>query len=254
MAESSLSIARSDLNSALGRNQGWSRSTGDWDATQTADANAIIESGERRFYGAYDWSFKKITMRLHLVNDKADYDLPDDFGHFTDTCLYFSRDDNKYCPVKLTGVSEVLRARQSPITTSLQPEIAAETWLPADGSKGQRKGLMLWPTPSESGVLNGQYEFLPGGVTSSLVYPLGGEPASETLLACVLAQAELHLDGVSGGAWEQRYQELLARSIDCDRKANSTKCFGNLGGRPDRRFSMRPSAHYVSYAGNFYNG
>jgi hypothetical protein len=255
MAESSTSLTRTEIKRALGKKLGWSGTVANWasDADFLADANEIIESGERTFYGAHDWSFAKIIMRLPIVSGKADYDLPDDFHYFSDTHLTFDRGDNKYCHVRLTGVGEVLKARQSPITVSVQPEMAAETWLPADGAKPQRKGLMLWPEPTDAGTLSGEYRFNPHGITDTVTYPLGGNSAGQALYAAIMAAAELHRQE-EDRTWRDEYAVQLALAIKMDNDAACPKYFGRMRGSARGGSSMRPSNHYVTYAGNLYLG
>jgi hypothetical protein len=253
MAESSISLVRSDILSHLGQKLGWSADTTNWDSAQTARANLIVESGERTFYGAHDWSFCDVLMRLPIVSGKDAYDLPDGFHFFVDTHLTFDQGDNKYCYVTLTSMGELLKAKQSPITTSSQPELAAEEWLPADGTKPQRKGLNLWPTPTDAGTLNGLYRFHAHGLTSSAVYPLGGSASGQALLAAVLAAAELH-NQEEDMTWRNEYQTQLALAIKMDNDASCPKYFGRMRGSARGGSSMRPSNHYVTYAGNLYLG
>lgn len=256
MAESSTSITRTQVKRALGRKLGWSGTVADWEANATmlADANEIIETGERMFYGAHDWSFTKLIMRLGIASGVDAYDLPDDFHYFCDKHLTFDRGDNKCCYVRLTGVGELLKARQSPITTSAQPELAAETWLPADGTLPQRKGLMLWPTPSDNGTLNGEYRFNPHGITDTVTYPLGGNAASQALMAAVLAASELHLME-EDRTWRNEYATQLALAIKFDNEAACPKYFGRMKGSPRLvGRAQRPSNHFVTYAGSLYLG
>lgn len=254
MSESTLSITRADLKTAVARQLGITRTAGDF---ATEDSNAvtdIIREGERDFYGAYAWSFLQPVGTFVLSANQADYDLPDDFGGFITHELQYKRSNNAWYPLKLTSVAEILKHRGlSQLETTSFPSLAAESWVQSSHAFGQRKRLMVWPAPSAALTIEGQYSSIPSAITDTAPYPLGGQPHAGTLRAACLAAAELELDGAAG-PWAAKFEKRLANSIRHEQQTGP-KHLGSLNrsGR-ERGDRHRYSNHYVSYGGSFYLG
>lgn len=66
MAESTLSAGITEIKLAVADFLGMGRTSGNWDADDSARADDIIESSQRRLYGAHDWSFLKKQTTLTL--------------------------------------------------------------------------------------------------------------------------------------------------------------------------------------------
>ena len=62
-------------------------------------------------------------------------------------------------------------------------------------------------------------KIVPETLSESNPYPLGSALYSETIKAACLSAAELHKAG-QRGARHEHYQELLARSIEQDKRLN----------------------------------
>jgi len=259
MAESSLSITRTLLLRYIGRFLGISRDSGDWSSTQDDDVNDVISSGLRGFYNpmvlpgertGHVWSFLSPVLEIPIVANVSDYDLPDDFSYFIGNQLTFASTDTEWCPVRLTGIGRLLERRQSEAYTGdLGPMWAAVNVLPNTGAAiGHRSSLMLSPAPSTIGTLNGQYYSNPYNISASAIYPMGGQPHSETLLESCLASAELLMNDTAG-LHTAKFMECLKSSIALDRSHSGPKFFGyngdgstggNIGGRGDRVYRVGP--------------
>lgn len=255
MAESTLSITRSDIKQELARYLGITLTASD---QATHDSSAItfaIEEGERDFYNAYAWPFLRPIGLFHLDASDADYDLPDDFGGFIERELHYSRGDNAWHSLKQTSVANILKHRgESPLETLAFPTLYAETWLEAGNSRGQRRTLIVWPAPSATITVRGQYISIPNAISDSAPYPLGGQQHSGTLLAACLAAAERIQDGAEG-VWAATYQRRLADSLRIVQET-APKFLGSLRGNSRSCGAGRHdlSNHYVSYSNQFYLG
>lgn len=249
MAESTLSLTRDELLRAIGRYLGMDPTPGNWSASEVVTGNDILGIGLRQFYSppilpnersAHSWSFLRPTLTLGLVANQGEYDLPDLFGGFVER-LYFTSGDTVGQPITITGVGEILHLRQGDGVTALTgfPQKAAVDQIPSDGTLGQRFSLMFWPVPDSNYTVAGPYYINPYLVTSSLTYPLGGQPHAETLRESCLAAAELEVNGERGNHMA-KFLERLAASVSIDRRMGP-KTFGYNGdpsmarGKFDRR-------------------
>lgn len=240
MSESSLSVSRADILQTVGDFFTYGRNQFAWTREEAAQVNRVIKSGERRFLFAHPWRFLKPNLSLSLVASTATYDLPDDFAEFLSPGLSFAQANNKLFPVRLTSMERILELRQlGNVLTSIQPEYAAVTPKTFDGSTGERFSLTLFPTPAASGTLTAPYQSLPNATTDAAPYPMGGGLHSETIMASCLAAAELERDK-KPGACKQTYDELLAKSIDHDRRGGP-KILGYNG---DADWSWQPHLGY----------
>lgn len=226
-SESTLSITRSDIKTALGRYLPINRDPSKWSADAISDNNAIIKSGENGFYqppvlpgehSVHVWSFLEPILSLSITAGTADYTMAADFAGLIDPYLSFTSADNQIFKVEIVTVGEILKLRQQENLYSYSQSLwAAETWTTGNQIGGQRKRLMLFPTPTTNGTLEGPYRSNPNAISDAAPYPLGGQPHAETLLESVLSAAELKLNDERGPHYA-RFMELMVASIAFDRK------------------------------------
>lgn len=163
---------------------------------------------------------------------RYEYTLPDAFGGFIDPFLSFVAANNQCYVVQITSVSEILRYRQfEPWSVGIQPVYAAVVPKSSDGTDGQRQQLLLFPTPTEAGTLDGVYYAIPNATTDAAPYPLGGEVHAETYLAAIMAAAELEKNK-QAGPLKLQFMERLAASIAHDKRIGP-KFLGYNGDRSD---------------------
>jgi hypothetical protein len=219
--DSTLTVDRNDIHSAVGFFLGYSRTTSSWSAAQLEDVNAVVEAGERQFYfppvlpgkrTAHKWRFLSPTATLTTVSGTADYEMPADFGGMVGD-LTFGESEG-YWPLPRIAESEIRRKRQYN-TGSGQPQLAAVRPKASDGDAGQKYEILLWP--DTDGVYNLTYRYiaLMNKMSDTNRFPLGNAPHGETILASCLAVAEERLDDKRGVKW-QRFMERLAASVSHD--------------------------------------
>lgn len=264
MAESTLSISRTDLVRYVGRFLGYG--TGTLDTEQTQDVTDCIDRGLRQFYQppvlegegqSHTWSFMKPVMEIGIAVNQRALQLPDDFGGFLESFLYFAPQDDAWQKLPIVGIGQILNERQfdsDTNTTTGVPELAAVVPIGSDGTNGQRFALELWPSTDSTYTIRGQYYSNPYQISTSKPYPLGGQPHAETLIESCLAIAEQMLNDEIG-LHTSKFTVQLRTSISHDRRMTGTKHFGynadrsGRGGGPDRNL-----ADYVTHNGTLYLG
>ncbi len=335
MAESTLSITRTELLRAMARLLGESRDPTEWSADFTTDINDVLAIGLRMFYQppvlpgetiAHIWSFMRLILEVTLnapyttgtitmtaggvvtlsggtwpswaangelsvsgstytVNtrnsstqltlddttvtaitsattyslEQTEYDLDDLFGGFL-TDLYF-KDENADVawPLRRVEHGEILELRQGTVTTT-RPDRYAIVQKTITGTSGTRMKLVLWPSPDAAYTLTAPYITAPWTLTSSLTYPMGGQPHSETLREACLAAAESEIQGQKGLHYAN-FQERLRASVAFDRRVGVPAYLGYNGNgrRGSLRRSLRGGRYFenfsdVTYAGTQYGG
>lgn len=269
MAESTLSLTRTDLLRAVGTYLGWGDPANvTWTSLQTQKASDAIDSGVRKFYNPpvlpgehtnHNWSFLEPLLSLSLVANTNDYPLPDDFGGFIDTQLSFNAGDNAWHPLKITSDVRILQLRErdsSSLAVTTQPEFAAvrpTAQGTPPGETGQRFTLMVWPNVTASYTLNGPYRSNPYQLTGTSLYPLGGQPHAETLQEACLAAAERNINDEIGNHAAE-FMVLLKASVDYDRRFAGPKHFGYNADRSRNQVNDRRYLQLVTYDGNAYPG
>lgn len=235
MAESSLTLTWEGLKAEIGQYLGVSRTVANWSATTTSDVARILASGQRQFYEPYYrpvpqaplrahvWSFLRARAAISISSGTSTYDLPDDFAGFL--CQRLSFASTKDWSLKLTSMDDVLEHIQdfgtSMPTGITQPLLAAyESKSSTLGTTGQRWQIVMWPTPTSSLTITGQYRLNPNALATDTHYPLGGEAHAQTLLESCLAAAEEFMNDQST-LHRDRFQELLAASIQLDTALHS---------------------------------
>lgn len=241
MAESSLSLSRTELRNAICWFCGWGAVAASADSNHQTIIDRCLDSGLRSFYNplplpgeriAHIWSFMQPEFTIGMDPNQSAVDLPDDFGGFQGS-LYFSADDLAWDVLRITGIGQILNERQRDSnTTTGCPKMVAVQPLASDGTGGQRFGLEVWPTPDANYTIKGTYISNPYQLTATALYPLGGQPHSETLRVSCLAVAERDVNG-EVGAYSQEFKERMVSSVNYDRRTTGPKFFGmnSDGGR-----------------------
>ena len=219
----SLQLSYRKILRELGRFQGWGRDPGSWETDNWTDATDIIRSGLSRFYWApviptgdktepiiHSWSFLSKATTIDLVASQYEYQLPEDFGEMISTTFVHAA-GVKEKPITLIP-DERLRQLQAMSPATGVPKYAAV--MQYDRSPTSYR-VTFYPTPSAAYTLSYDYGVAPKTISDVNPYPLGGPQHSETILEAILAAAEKKLqDGET--VHEQRFQELLARSVAAD--------------------------------------
>jgi len=231
MAESTLSLGYPDFCTEVGYFLGYGRDTVSaptvWSAGQVTEIDALVQAGYRQFLSPpipYTWSFLYPLATLTLAASDYDKTLTDDFGGEI-TKMWFSTTDNQLGPVTIVPLHFILSRRESATSTGKPLYAACIPVAATAGSTGQRWQLLFWPTPDAAYVLNYRYKALVSKLTSAAPYPLGGQAHVQTVEASCLAVAEERMND-ERGIKHQRWTELLAASIDADKRASTPDFFG----------------------------
>jgi hypothetical protein len=227
MAEPSLSVSYSDLQSYVAIAMGWPRdASNDWDTDQTSDFALILKKGLRKFYfppplkegePRHEWSFLQMVGRVELSASESDYSLPDDFsGVIVDNSVSYNSGSSKRRISKLPeGKIAALQGKTSetgdPVYYCVRPKGHTAT-------TGMRWEIVFYPTPDAVAGVRFRYPINPPTLTSTNQYPLGGTSHSEVIIEAVLAAAEEFLDDDAQGVHQAKFLELLGSSIRQDRE------------------------------------
>lgn len=236
MAESTLSLTRTQLRQALGMVAGAGLVVSEFSPNELTQIDMVIDIGLRSFYDPmilpgesvkHEWSFMTPIGSLPLTADQIDYDMPDDFAHFTDSRLYMSADSESWHEIRLVAVSRILALRQRDTASASGPvQFAALTSVNTAGVTPTRERLMIWPAPdSSSYVLRFEYRSNPYQLTDGQKYPLGGQPHAETIREACLAAWEREIDGQEG-VHTRQFLLRLQSSIATDRRVTGPETFG----------------------------
>jgi hypothetical protein len=229
--------ARDKLRTAVGAYLGYTGDSSEWEASEAAQVDGLIDSGYTDFLypaidgGIHRWSFLSKYYTFDTVAETAEYDLPTDFGGIIGN-IYFTESSNRYKPIML--ISPEL----------FQSTIAKDNGgVPTYGSitpTDTGKKLVLYPTPADEYELKFLYEAEPAMLSSENTDTLGGLRHFETIKAACLAQAEL-LNNDAAGGHSQNYQRRLLASIAEDKKSKMFDTFGtfNVSGASTGRHRNR---------------
>lgn len=229
MSESTLSLTRGNIKSAIGAYLGVSRTTGSWSTDTANDVSRIIAAGERQMYApaipmpngapakSYVWSFLISTATVSISNATATYDLPDNFSGFITDRLAFS--SVKDWPLKIVPYDELLESIQmygtsmpSGITQPLKAAVIPKTFT---ATTGFRQQITMWPTPTGTLSASAPYRKMPDATSTDNDYPMGGALHAETYLESCLAKAE-EFQNDQSTIHRERFAELLAASVALD--------------------------------------
>ena len=163
---------------------------------------------------------------IDTVIGTEDQDLPDDFGRLIDG---FTFAGPTIAPPVLADVGEarIRELRQFNVQSGL-PRVAAIQIKASDGTTGQRRKVMWYPTPDQVFTLSYRYEAFNGKLSDSFPYPLGAMKNAEVIRESCLAAAEV-FDDERGVHWNNFAMQLSAAIIR-DR-GEVTKFFGHVGTR-----------------------
>lgn len=252
MSESSLSLAYSNIATAVAQFLGWNTTLS---SLSTAETNAVyraIDSGYRRVITAVDprtgkkhrWSWLFTSSTIVTTADDSTYDLPDDFGSMAGD-IYYPADEGRD-PLRNVGYAKVLELLAQSDTDGY-PEVYCIRWDKSfDGTAGQRAQITLYPTPDSAWTFVYRYKVLvPENIRSATAYPRGGMEHAELFRQAAVAAADLQ-ENDNLGAQEQMYKEMLIQSIESD-KENYPDVIGYNGdGSQD---GTRSLSYYGQYNG-----
>lgn len=267
MAESTLSLAVTDIQAKVGAWAGWGRGANfgetAWTVQQQAALDDFTQSGLRRFYypkpqegsrESYCWTFLRPTTTLTFEAGASTVPLPDDFGGLEGPITLISSSGIIWGPVQIFNPGQVDEKYGVMPTTSGRPRMASVQWNKGTTQvAGQRAQLYLWPLADTLYNLRLQYYVLPDYLTGNAPYALGGMAHVETILESCLAVAEERLDDFPEGTGPHgvAFQNRLLASISVDRRSKA-QTLGYNGDNSDGRHWNRGDNHVqnpITFAG-----
>lgn len=249
---SSLEQDFEEVYDAVGEFVGWGSTPS---AANIVKAKSLVYRGYRRFLQPINmrrgtphvWSFLKQHGTIITVADQWQYDLPTDFGYLTRP---FSFDEGKgYPPMRERAVSQVMDARVITSSTTYPFMFATRNGKYVK-EVGTLKEAIFHPTPGSVYQLNYSYIMSPPKPIEDADFFVGGPWASEAILECSLAAAEIERDDIVG-IHSQRAEELIQSLIMTDLQ-NAPKSVGRVidGGLYKRDYSI---IRYLSVVDDIYS-
>lgn len=197
---SSLALSFENIYKKVSEFLGLGSSPADSNLTKVKD---IVYRGYRRFlYPAnpqtgevYIWSFLRKSGTLITQTGQGDYPLPSDFTGLI-FGFKFDAGENEDNPKRI-DMSKLKSMRSVAITTGT-PEYYAINVNPYDVETGLFYGVSFYKPPSAALTYKYEYVFDPPKPVETTDLFVGGVRASEVILDCALAAAELQEDDVTG--------------------------------------------------------
>ena len=257
--ESTLALQLSDLREEVGQYLGFQRDYSVLDAGQQAQVSSTISAGLRQFYFppvlegdmiSHRWSFLTPSATLTVEDDKADYDLPDDFGGLEGEFTY-AADAGLYQPICRVGVGDISSLRQGASLSTGAPQKVALRPKKSDGTAGQRFAVEFWPTPDAEYVLSYRYRVMPSALSATNPHPYGGASHSETILESCLAVAESRIQDEQGNH-KQAFLERLRASVALDQRDFRPDYYGYNANRQRAVYRRHQGQTFATYNGNLY--
>ena len=188
-----------------------------------------------------------VAAETFAMTATGDYALPDEFDGTEGQCTFV--ETSSYSPMRVMPEQQIRNLRQQMGASTGTPQMYAVIALSTTGSAGQRWGLMVWPIAASATSITYRGRILPGRMTSSLLYALGGASHSQTIRMGCLVQAELARDETLG-VHAQEYQRLLEISIQHDVDVSVPDILGYNGDASDSRCRGEPQGTtLVTYNG-----
>jgi hypothetical protein len=198
-----LRLTFSDVYTEVSRFLGWGASPAGQNLT---DAKSITHSGYNKFLypmrltttppAQHLWSFLIKDSTLTLQGGKWEYTLPADFDRLYTRFTYGTND--QFAPMKQVS-SDMIRNNFVIANSEGQPsQFAIVPSLYSAEAGATNFQVLFYEIPSQAYTLHYSYVIRPPKLVNDSDYFVGGDFASETILECALAVAEIRWDGQPG--------------------------------------------------------
>jgi hypothetical protein len=229
---SSLRLQFSDVYNEVSRFLGWGASpTGD----DLTNSKALVHTGYRKFLWPIDvrtgrrhvWSFLIKNAVLNTKDGEYIYTLPSDFSKIR---MRFKHDTDAGYPPLTKVTADFIRQQRSMSDTESYPTLFAIQPSAYNAEHEQLWEVWFWATPNGEYSLHYSYEIRPPELSSATDYFIGDDLASEAIMECALAAAELRWDDTIG-IHSQEADRLVQQLIQADRGLEADM-YGIIGGGP----------------------
>lgn len=225
-----LAVGYSDLKKAVARFLGYDYAT--LTTRQIDEVDDIIQSGIRRYYYPpmmdgvdpnFEWSFMRLDGSIETAADEGVYALPDGFGRIAGQIEVVNE---RGTSIPVIPYGDIVRMRNRSSQTG-RPRFAAVESVNEFGDRGQRKSLILFPTPDRAYSLAFKGDADTGKIDAEQhTMPLGGAMFAELIMESCLAVAEQKANDEIG-IHTQNFNSLLVSTIQRDRKSGAQN-FGRM--------------------------
>ena len=250
-----LNLTLFDFAAEVGDFLGWGRGAdhGDkaWDERKKQKIDAIVASGQRRFYYpeplpgqtvSHRWSFLQPVATVTLASGEQTAKFPDDYGAAEGQATISGSSSSSYLPVHFVN-DGFIRAKYAelPDATGHPQFVAEEVLKGTTHDRGQKKRLLVWPAADADYTIQFRYYINPQRLQTAQPYCYGGPQHVETILESCLAVAESRMDDTQS-VHAQLFVQRLAASISIDSR-NKPQALGYNADRSDVVGNGRPSWH-----------
>ena len=250
-----LELAYKELSAQVGFDLGFGRGseylapTGEpetaWDSRQLQTITECVRGGLHDFYECgHDWTWKRPIRSVTLLSGQSTVNCPDDFGGKLGD-VQLAIDDTTVIgtfPFSSPGVVN-RRHTESPTSTGRPQLICLEPFGTPNQLNNQQWRIKVWPISDQDYNLTFPMFVLPRAMSKDFPYAYGGPQHAQTRLAACKAWAEVNIFGIVNGPQSMRYQQLLAASIENDRRY-SAQYLGYNGNRMTRHRIPRGAQHW----------
>lgn len=251
MSESaSFAIPVDELQIIVANDRGYSLDPVKWNEKQRYVIKQIVNSGVANVYFppaadgdriAPDWTFLKPISEVSLKANSKFAKMPDDFGS-VDGPLAVKADVNTSAPwfIDWKNDGDILQMYSATPSQTGPPKFACEiVFKENQGPVGQRRGLMVFPTPDQDYILQLRYSINPNKLSGANPYAYGGAQYRELYIASCLAVAEHRFDGIADGPAAKRFNQMLIMAISQDNKNRPAKLGYNANHEPGPNRGLR---------------
>jgi hypothetical protein len=229
MAESTLSISRSDLDRRIGMRLGYRSTLSSYNPEQKDTIDLIRQDALSRFYfptvpgesSYHEWSFLSIEHTLNLTASVTTYDLPDTFTGDLESLQITSATGK---PAIEVVTQKVLNQAKAEGASAASPRYAAVQVKghTTSASAGQRWEIEFYPAPDTAYTASYTTAVLPDDLTSTVdYYPLGSAVHHQILVEAALAVAVEYLQPdlpPEQNTHQQRFESLLSAAVERDKR------------------------------------
>ncbi len=218
-----LAVTWDDIRAAIAFRRGWTRDPSNWDDDVVAAIKEAIKLGlSRMMHNAvapgtrkvYEWSFLRQTFQFATVEDKWEYDLPQDFGSPAEPQVFFAETSRAFTPIRLMNDARILYLRSNEPDASGVPGYAAIRQKKQLGATEQGQDLLLHPVPDGAYQMKLLYNVSPHMLGDMLLHPHGGAPFARTLMLACIAEATKGIG--DSEEYEAAFQDSLLAAISYD--------------------------------------
>lgn len=223
-----LSVDYNDLFRKVKRYLGYGASSSEITDDEREEIDDAVQAGVRQFYyppfvngvdASHEWSFLRGEAHVSISAGSSSVMLPDGFGRICGSVRLAGFQNCAPIPVV---PDSFVSSRLSSSPESGTPRICAVRATGSFGSCGQRRELLVWPTPNVDCEIVFEQESDTGRLDpENRPFPLGGARFSELITESCLSIAEQRSND-EASVHTRLFRELLASAVEQDKKSSAS--------------------------------